>query len=168
MEHGAMSPLWDFTLRLYRSPGVPEACLAVQDRHQADVTLLIYGVWVGAEGRAALTPDQTQAAADAVAAWHNEIVRPLRAVRRRMKTGPAPAPGAQTEALRESLKAVEIGAEKIELLVLEGCAPPPGDLPADQAIRHNLTMILARTAGPDLPAETAVALEDLVQAAATL
>ncbi len=160
--------LWEFTLELYGAPGIPDACLTIQDRHQADVTLLIFAAWVGAVRRTRLTPEQAQSAAAAVAEWHSEIVRPLRAVRRRMKTGPRPAPDTETEALRDKLKAVEIGAEKIELLLLESLAPPPGDQPGTQAIRDNLVLVLAPRTGPDLPDETAAALDRLVQAAAEL
>ncbi|MBN8293297.1 TIGR02444 family protein [Rhodobacter sp. NTK016B] len=161
-------PLWDFTLELYGTPGIPDACLTIQDRHQADVTLLIFAAWVGAVRRTRLTPEQAQSAAAAVADWHAEIVRPLRAVRRRMKTGPRPAPDAGTEALRDKLKAVEIGAEKIELLLLESLAPPPDDLSGAPVIRDNLVHVLAPKTGPDMPDETAAALEVLVQAAAGL
>lgn len=160
--------LWDFTLRLYGRPGVPEACLEVQDGLGADVTLLIFAAWVGAARRARLGADQGQAAAAAVADWHAQIVRPLRAVRRRMKTGPAPAPDADTESLRDALKRVEIGAERIELSVLEGFAPPRGDRPVAGAIRDNLVLMLPPSPGPDLPAAIRAALEVLVQAAAGL
>ena len=29
-------PFWDFALRVYKTPGVSDACLAIQDRHRAD------------------------------------------------------------------------------------------------------------------------------------
>ncbi len=165
---GQAAGLWDFTLRFYGAPGVAEACLALQDRHEADVTLLIFAAWVGADQRALLDTGKAEAAAEAVADWHAEIVRPLRAVRRRMKVGPGPAPSPQTEALRDKLKAVEVGAEKIELQVLERFSQPPGELPVDQAVRANLRTMLARTAGANLPDGTAAALEVLVAAAAEL
>jgi hypothetical protein len=45
-------------------------------------------------------------------------VRPLRAVRQRLKTGPAPAPDARTGALRAAIQKLEIEAELIELAEL--------------------------------------------------
>jgi uncharacterized protein (TIGR02444 family) len=160
--------LWDFALRYYRAAGVAAACLDLQDRHGADVPLLIFGAWVGARRGVALTQADVQAAARAVADWHAQIVRPLRAVRRVMKSGPPPAPDAATEALRETIKAVEIGAEKIELSVLAGLAPPPGIQPPETATRANLTAILTLSASGDLPRTAITALDILVQAATLL
>jgi uncharacterized protein (TIGR02444 family) len=54
-----------------------------------------------------------------VADWRNEVIKPLRAVRRRLKSGPHPAPTKETETLRNSVKAVELSSERIELVVLE-------------------------------------------------
>lgn len=163
--------LWDFALRLYGSDGVSEACLHLQDTHEADVTLLLFAAWTGTERRWALTQADAEKAAGSVAAWHQEIVRPLRAVRRRMKQGPSPAPGAETEAVRERLKSVELGAEKIELSVLENLATPQAgsdasDIPA--TIRANLELVLGRMAGADLPEASQRALDRIIRAAESL
>jgi len=49
-------------------------------------------------------------------------VRPLRSVRRRLKSGPPPAPNAISEALRARVESVELEAERIELAILEELA----------------------------------------------
>jgi hypothetical protein len=46
------------------------------------------------------------------------VVVPLRVLRQRLKTGPAPAPIPATDELRRKVQAVEIEAELIELLEL--------------------------------------------------
>jgi hypothetical protein len=51
--------------------------------------------------------------------WHAEIVRPLRGVRRRLKSGPLPTPDGASEAFRSRIKSIEIEAERIELAALE-------------------------------------------------
>jgi hypothetical protein len=48
------------------------------------------------------------------------VVVPLRVLRQRLKTGPAPAPIPATDELRRKVQAVEIEAELIELLELAG------------------------------------------------
>lgn len=158
--------LWDFALRLYAVDCVSTACLALQDDHGADVTLLLYAAWMGAVHRHALTPDEAGHAREAVCAWHDEIVRPLRAVRRRMKTGPGPAPGTETEALRDRLKSVELGAERLELATLERLAPPPApDADAGAAtIERNMALFLHQAPG----SEASSALQRIAEAAAIL
>ena len=84
--------LWRFALAVYRKPGVSDACLLLQDRHGCNVPLLLFAAWAGAERGVALTADEVAAAGSAVGPWHGEVVEPLRAVRRRLKHGPPPAP----------------------------------------------------------------------------
>ena len=45
--------LWSYTLHLYGKPGVPSACLALQDVHGIDVPLLIFATWLARRGAAA-------------------------------------------------------------------------------------------------------------------
>ena len=112
--------LWDFALDYYRRAGVAPACLILQDVGGVDVNVLIYLLWRAA-ARGEAVPDTAAAEADAVvAAWREEIVEPLRSLRRRLKSGPPPAPCSASEALRGRIKAAEIEAEHIELDMLEG------------------------------------------------
>ncbi|WP_395677121.1 TIGR02444 family protein [Inquilinus sp.] len=162
-------PLWRFATRVYGRPGVAQACLALQQRFDADVNLLLFAAWLGAERGVALSAPLSRQAQRRVDAWHEDIVRPLRAVRQRMKTGPAPAPCGATEALRDALKAVEIGSERIELAVLETLAPealagrPETDL--DAVVRSNLRTVLALSAREDLFAEAGRPVRAIARAA---
>jgi uncharacterized protein (TIGR02444 family) len=113
--------LWTFAVDLYAAPGVADACLGLQDRHGCDVNVLLFAAWMGAVRHHALAPAEMVEAAASVHDWHAEIVRPLRGVRRRLKSGPLPAPDA-SEALRTRIKAIEIEAERIELATLETLA----------------------------------------------
>lgn len=115
-------PLWRFALALYARPGVAQACLDLQDRREADVNLLLYAAWTGADLGFALTADAMAEARRAVADWHRDIVVPLRTVRRRLKTGPAPAPNEATDTLRKRVQAIEIEAERIEQSILQDLA----------------------------------------------
>ena len=116
-----------FALALYGSEGVADACLYLQNRHDLDVNLVLFAAFVGAERRQRLTTSNLDAARARVDAWHSEVVRPLRAVRQRLKTGPAPAPNEITAHLRRRLQQVEIDAEVIELDLLCAVVAPRSD-----------------------------------------
>jgi uncharacterized protein (TIGR02444 family) len=115
------SPLWDFVLRLYFQDGVSAACLDLQERFGVDVPLLLFACWLGAR-HVPLTPERAAAARLCVADWHGEVVRPLRKIRQRLKSGPHPAPSPATETLRNAIKKVELESERLELACLEAHA----------------------------------------------
>jgi len=111
-------PQWAFAVDLYQRPGVSEACLLLQDRLGVDVSLLLFALYVAAKRGRMLATADLEELERAVAPWREEVVKPLRALRRRLKSGPAPAPSPAAERLRERIKAAELHAEQIELAVL--------------------------------------------------
>ncbi len=111
-----------FALALYRSGDVSPACLALQDRLDVDVNLVLYAAFVGAVRAQVLTEAHLNSARCVVDEWHREVVRPLRSVRRRLKTGPSPAPTPATMELRRELQRLEIKAEVVELAQLDAFA----------------------------------------------
>jgi uncharacterized protein (TIGR02444 family) len=123
-----------FALALYASKGVADACLHLQNRHDLDVNLVLFAAFVGAQRRQWLTTSSLEAARARVDAWHREVVRPLRAVRQRLKTGPAPAPNEITADLRRRLQQVEIDAELIELDQLGVLIPTLEPMPASESV----------------------------------
>lgn len=116
--------LWDWALAAYKREGVSAACLALQDFHEQNVCLLLWGAWCAETGRA--PDDETlEAAADTARAWETTTVAPLRAIRRTLK---APVPDLDAEArlsVREQIKALELKAERHLLNQLEELAPAP-------------------------------------------
>jgi uncharacterized protein (TIGR02444 family) len=116
--------LWDWAGIAYRSEGVSEACLALQDRHEQNVPLLLWAAWTAATGR---RPDAGtfEAAADTARAWDLAAVAPLRAVRRTLKAPVPDIDDAAREAIRTRVKAVELEAERQLLAALEALAPAP-------------------------------------------
>jgi uncharacterized protein (TIGR02444 family) len=140
-----------FAIALYGREGVASACLDLQERLGLDVNLLLFGAWLAAERSVALTPAQIAAARDEVAAWHDEVVKPLRAVRRQLRTGPAPAPSPRTDELRKSIQAIEIAAELIELDRLDAIGrrlPSAPSAPGSHdRVERNLAEIVANAAG---------------------
>ena len=98
---------------VYAEAGVQEDCLVLQERYALDVNLLLLCAYAGARGVTFSGHDVTEAAA-AVAAWHRDVVRPLRTARRALK-GIARDDAA---ALRVDVKAAELRAEQIEQAML--------------------------------------------------
>jgi len=111
---GVAVPLRQFALAVHDVEGVPDACVLLQDRVELDVNVLLLGAYIGVQGRT-LTAADVAAARAIIDAWHDEVVRPLRAVRRRLKSGPAPAPDARTASLRRHVAGSELDAELVEL-----------------------------------------------------
>ena len=118
-------PFWDFSLATYGREGVADACIALQEAHGADVNILLFCAWAGRNG-VRLDRAQIEAACETVRGWHEDIVRPLRSVRRRLKTAvDDDAPGALQSALRARVQKIEIDAEHIEQLRLAALADAP-------------------------------------------
>src|SRR6516162_1506161 len=101
------SPLWRFSLRFYRQPGVADACIALQDGCGVDVNILLFFLWL-ATVRRCVSRDVAQAVCATAAPWRDDVVAPLRAVRRRLKDGSALVEHGAAERFRTAIKAVEL------------------------------------------------------------
>jgi uncharacterized protein (TIGR02444 family) len=151
---------WSFSLQVYGRPGVAEACIALQDGLGLDVNLLLYCCWHGHAHRK-LDEAALQRAMAAVEGWQREVVQPLRAVRRRLKSGVPPITARECQAIRRKVNDLEIESERIAQTVLEALpSPPAGRRPAIDA---NLDLYLRlRGRDPDKAPE----LQTLVEATA--
>lgn len=142
-------PFWDYSLALYRQGGVEAACLDLQRRHGLDVNLLLLCCWLGSRG-VALGGGELDQLRRHVRDWQDEVVRPLRAVRRRLKVRLAGAVGGGAltawpelaGTLRTRILALELDAEHLEQLELGRCtaglaatAPPGVELAATNLAR---------------------------------
>jgi uncharacterized protein (TIGR02444 family) len=116
------SAFWKFSLAFYARPHVANACLELQDRAGVDVNLLLYLLFLAHDDRQVGRDDVARLDA-LIAAWREHVVLPLRALRRELKTGIAPVPVADSEALRSAIKRDELEAERIEQELLERLAP---------------------------------------------
>ncbi|BAI72380.1 hypothetical protein AZL_017420 [Azospirillum sp. B510] len=117
----AATPFWDFSLAVYRRPGVPACCLALQDRRGVDVNILLFAAWAGLDCGVRLTAADLARIDGAVSGWREEVVRPLRALRRRAKT--------EDDALYRRMKAAELEAERVQqdrLFTVGGFVPRSG------------------------------------------
>ena len=160
-------PFWDFSLSVYGSDGVAPACLKLQEAHGADINFLLFCCWLGVSGRGVIEQNEMARLGTSVSAWHGEIVRGLRAVRKRLKE---PVGGEDRDlalSLRQRVQKIEIDAEHIEQLMLAAAAEnlperDPGN-PAESAHANALAyfaLIDAQLDDGDL-----AALETIIAAA---
>lgn len=119
----AKNPFWTFSLRVYRRPGVANACIALQDRLGVDVNMLLLAMWTAWHGTI-LAGRPLAAATSFSRTWSNNVVRPLRAARRFLRAPSLPPlPAVDRSDLRPKVARVELQAEKIEQTVLAAFVP---------------------------------------------
>ena len=107
--------IWDWTLRAYGRPGVPETTLRLQDAFGQNTDLLLWAVWAET-----VDPGLLAQAVNVTRKWETMAVIPLRDVRRALKTALAPVDENARERLREDVKAAELHAERVLMETLAG------------------------------------------------
>jgi uncharacterized protein (TIGR02444 family) len=135
------SPFWRFSLRLYRAPGVGDACIALQEEAGVDVNLLLFLLWQATERRTLTAPD-VKALDETIGGWRDTAVIPLRNVRRALKSSPGLVAPNTAEAFRTRVKAVELEAERLQqeaMYALAATMPPNRDATSPvEAARSNV------------------------------
>ena len=134
------SPFWRFSLRIYGTPGVPAACLTLQDGSGVDVNVLLFGLFAASQGRQLASADVAAIAA-AIEPWKLQAVVPLRGVRRFLKDTPAGFEAQDIPALRQRVKMMELEAERLQQEVLYSSWPMEAlgaPAPSLQAARANV------------------------------
>jgi uncharacterized protein (TIGR02444 family) len=139
---GEEEALWRFSLAFYALPGVADALVALQDRRGLDVNLMLFALWLGVSGRAALDKDMLATAERVTGTLRSEIVEPLRRLRRKLRNHP----DGDVQQLREGVKALELAGEKVVQARLT-CLDPPArrSVPLEgrlAAARENLALYL--------------------------
>lgn len=179
------NPFWDYSLELYRQPGVERACLDLQRRHGLDVNLVLLCCWLGTRG-IEVERDWHARISAICERWQTAVVHPLRQVRDSLKAEQA-TPRVDdlpdrwpelTAALRQRVLAAELDGEHLEQLLLAGFADElVGDHPGSIAVatrnlcrywrftsedRPALTIVLQAAFPEVAPAAVAAELEGLV------
>lgn len=123
-------------MRLYAQPGVEAACLALQDEADADVSLVLFALWLGRTGRV-VAPQALERARAVAEAWQRQVTGPVRRARRALKEGSGelgPELAPPLAAARQRLLAVELDLERALLTALERLAAPCAAGSADPGI----------------------------------
>ena len=107
---------WLFANRLYARPGVADACLWLQQRHDIDVMLTLFCLWTGRE-RGPLHPAQLRRLIADGDPWRQHVIKPLRSARQWLKQY-QPMAGAPTAVdratLRRDIADSELAAERLQ------------------------------------------------------
>jgi uncharacterized protein (TIGR02444 family) len=137
---------WDFSVRTYRTPGVPDACLSLQNDHGADVNMLLYCAWIGVVS-GPFDGELFRRASEFSTRWAENVVIPLRGARTWMKHTGCDSDPVSTEPcmeLREEIKTVEFAAEKLQQEALESMVSVdrPGSDAPDQLLENIVANLL--------------------------
>ena len=145
---------WRFSLAVYKPADVAAECLALQESVGLDVNLLLFCAWLGTRA-VVLSRGDIEAAARVVAAWHTSVVRPLRGVRRHIKT----QYGDAYEDLRSRVKDNELQAEQVEQAMLfsfaQGIQSSSDGADRRDAVAHNVNEYISMLSGAGRPASGA-------------
>jgi uncharacterized protein (TIGR02444 family) len=150
------SPFWNFSIAIYGANAVQNECLDLQDQFGLDVNLVLLCAFLGAGHGVALTSGDIASARQEVDQWNEDIVKPLRAARRYLKTielRDADAVKAAAQ-LRAQVKAAELESERIEQMMLEQWANarlaawPRGKL-RDAVVANLQALLAAYGIGPE-------------------
>jgi len=135
--------LWDFALRVYARDGVEETCIALQDTWRADIPVLLWALWTGAQGHR-LSAADIKAAVAGVEVWQTRVVGPTRQVRRALRQpGPlTPALESDLQSVRAEMQKVELNAERRELEYLATAAVGAASEPGTATMSANLVAYL--------------------------
>jgi len=107
--------LRSWALDFYARAGVAPALLALQDECGQDVLLLLTVTWLWLQGRA-VPVQKLNWLLRQHSPWQQQIIEPLRLVRRRLKQDPA------AQALYQQAKRLEQDAELLQLVRLQDWA----------------------------------------------
>lgn len=118
-----MSRFWEWAVAAYARPGVEAICLELQDKHEQCVPLLLFGGWAEAVGLG-LDEEAVEAAADTARVWSEQVIAPLRIIRRRLKGPVGDMDAVDKDAIRQQVKDTELAAEQALMRALEGLAQP--------------------------------------------
>ena len=112
------NPLWHFARSFYARDGVAPACLTLQNGLGLDIDILLLIVFAQVIYGVVFDGDDLDTVDSLVRNWRDEVIRPLRRVRMRMKDGFALIPAPISETLRTRVRAAELESERIALAML--------------------------------------------------
>lgn len=97
---------WTYSLKLWQNKPLQDTLLQLQDAHEFRINLLLFAMWTGIESKE-IKP-HLHDIDSCVCNWHEEVVAPLRKVRKSLAK----------HALRAKVQESELQAEQIEQALL--------------------------------------------------
>ncbi|SDT10319.1 TIGR02444 family protein [Bradyrhizobium canariense] len=155
---------WTFSLEFYADPSVAGICVDLQDRHSSDVNILLFVLWCASRHRR-LSPHELGRVVASVSGWQNEVVRPLRGVRRNLKQFALDLALESIVDLREAVKKQELEAERLQQSLMEAKFGEIGSPASDRAATASSNVELYATlVGQVFPTAYVIALVARLQA----
>lgn len=153
LDYQASQRFWDFSVALYSAESVASACVALQDRHGVDVNMLLLCIWRGLCDPKPLGQADMGALIAASDLWMDKIIRPLRVVRRQLKSkmpnqtpvsGQLYAKALELELACERAEQRQL-VEKLFIPAAEASLAPGGAVTTRQAnvVAQNIALYLA-------------------------
>tara|TARA_R110000850_G_scaffold125385_3_gene243703 strand:+ start:19783 stop:20307 length:525 start_codon:yes stop_codon:yes gene_type:complete len=105
----ADNPFWDYSLVHYGRSEVARACLELQEGVGANVNLVLFCCWLGSFGQV-LTVQDLDEAEEVIRDWNEQVVEPLRGVRRFVRSEFA---GFADQEWPQEVKQLELRAERV-------------------------------------------------------
>lgn len=152
------NPLWEFATWAYAQAGVEKACLALQNRLNVDVNIVLFCMWLAYRGTGSNSLAKYLASALKLSRdWQKNLVEPLRTCLNNLKdllenSPMAGADRAAATSLHERVKQSELDMEQLQTLalyslVLEGTDSGITRSPVEQKddALNNLTVYFAAT-----------------------
>ena len=138
-------PFWDYSLQLYRLPGVEHSCLVLQDEFDLDVNIVLFCIWSGAEGPGKLSAAEITECVARGGRWQRDVVQRLRYIRRTLKQDELGATPELIEIFRPRTQKLELAAEHVQQLLLAGIVPDTRGATGSNAAISNLHLYLDET-----------------------
>jgi uncharacterized protein (TIGR02444 family) len=105
---------WEYSLRVYALPGVADVCISLQDDHGCDVNILLLCLWLAETRSSVFEVSDVEAIRRFVAAPNDNLVQPVRAVRRWVKLWSQDEIKAEPYAsVYKALKDAELAGERL-------------------------------------------------------
>ncbi len=160
--------LWLWSVGRYGNESAARRLLVLQDDFDLDVNILLWCGW-SAERFRDIPDIVLRKAIDLTAHWTRDVTAPLRTARRALKSPPPRASAEDAALLRETVKAAELTAERIEQDMLARLAAdalaPADDAPNSLArLRRNLVNYAAIVGAQRRKGFSVVLLDELARA----
>jgi uncharacterized protein (TIGR02444 family) len=126
--------LWRFAVGAYAKPQAQAIFLELQDAHRQCVSLLLWRLWTLAE-RQPVDEPILRAAVSTTKVWDHAAIRPLRDLRRSLEPLSPGFSDPQFSALRRTVQACELTAERLLLEALEPLAAAQDKAKAEEPLR---------------------------------
>jgi uncharacterized protein (TIGR02444 family) len=136
------NPLWDYSLATYRLDEVAQSCLALQDSFGVDVNLLLYAAWLAHMERRLSGAHLTELDA-LIADWRENVVTPLRALRRQLHGLP------RAVNIRNEIKVLELDAEQQQQDMMYAFYQEAAPLPRSPGPLTGNLALVARFSSPE-------------------